>query len=220
MSGMSIQKNDSGAVNALLISLIFSVILLFSAVGFGAWAYSSQQDYKKNSDEKSAKAVAIAVKKTQTEKDNEFLEREKQPLRDYKGLAGLGSISFKYPKTWSATSKDSDSELSLIMHPLIVSTNDKSLYALRVEVINQSYDNLIKQQDANVKKGVVSARPYALPKLPNVVGIRFDGAVSKDKNGSVILLPMRDKTLRISTESQEFKPDFDKIILPEFSYSP
>ena len=220
MSGMSFRTNERGAINGLMLSLILTVTFLLIAVGFGAWAYMSRQDYKLNSDKKSDKAVAIAIQKTKSEKDNEFLEREKEPLRDYSGPVGLGSIAFKYPKTWSATAKDSDSELSLIMHPLVISTNEKSIYALRVEVINQGYDRVVSQQDSNVKKGALTATPFALQKLPNVVGIRFDGQLTKEKNGAMILLPLRDKTLRISTESKDFIGDLDKIILPAFSYSP
>lgn len=214
------KKNENGAINTVLVSLILAILLLLVAVGFGSWAYMSRQDYKENSDKKSDKAVTLAIKETETKKDNEFLEKEKEPLRDYKGPAGLGSITYKYPKTWSATVKDSDSEMSLIMHPLVVPTNEKQVYALRVEVINQTYDKVVSQQDPNVKKGVVSATPYSLKSLPNVVGIRFDGQLTKEKNGSMIMLPIRDKTLRISTESQDFKGDLDKIILPSFSYSP
>ncbi len=35
-------------------------------------------------------------------KDNEFIVREKQPLQTYTGPSAFGSISVKYPKTWSA----------------------------------------------------------------------------------------------------------------------
>lgn len=220
MSNMDLHKNEQGIANPLLIPLILSATFLLFSLGFGVWAFTSQQDYKNNSDKKAEKAASVAVKKAETAKDNEFVEKEKEPYRDYKGLASLGSIAFKYPKTWSISQKDSDSELSLIAHPLVISTNEKSLYALRVEVVGQAYSGLARQQDGNVKKGTVKATPYALPKIPNVVGIRFDGQLTQDKKGSVILLPMRDKTIRISTENPDFRGDLDKIILADFTYSP
>lgn len=214
------RTNEKGEINSTTILLILTILLLLIALGFGAWAYSSRQDFKQNSDKKSDKAVNLAIKETESKKDNEFLEKEKEPLRDYKGPVGLGSISFKYPKTWSATIKDSDEEMSLIMHPLIVSTNEKKTYALRVEVVNESYDKLVDQQETNIKRGFVTATPYSLKSLPNVVGVRIDGQITKEKNGSMILLPLRDKTLRISTESPDFRGDLDKTILPTFSYAP
>lgn len=108
----------------------------------------------------------------------------------------------------------------LIGHPVLVNTNQDQIYALRVEVINQSYKDLSDEFETGVQKGTVKASPYALPKIPKVVGIRFDGQLTNQKNGTVILLPMRDKTIRISTENPDFRGDLDKIILPSFVYNP
>jgi len=36
----------------------------------------------------------------------------------------------------------------------------------------------------------------------------------------MILLPLRDKTLKISTESQQFVGDFDNIILANLKFVP
>ena len=41
---------------------------------------------------------------------------------------------------------------------------------------------------------------------------RIDGAFSKDLRGSVVLMKVRDKTLRFSTDADTFKPDFEAIL--------
>lgn len=212
--------NERGQINGLLIPLILSMLFFFGAVGFGIWAYMGMQDYKTNVDPKIAAAVKVATDKTKTEKDNEFLQREKEPLRDYQGSIALGSITFKYPKTWSGYFKESNTELTLLMHPKLVPGNDKSLYALKVEVLNRAYDRELGTLENGVKNGKMTADPFRLERLPEVLGTRFDGEIATEKKGSMVLLPLRDKTVKISVESEDFMEDFDNIILKNFTFSP
>lgn len=214
------KMNERGGLNVLLIPLILSVVFFFGALGFGIWAFMSRADYKNNSDQKAAAAVQVAVQKANTDKDNEFLQREKEPLRDYQGPDTLGNIQFKYPKTWSGYYKSSDKELSLVMHPKLVNGTDKGNYALRVEVVSNSYDKTVKALETNIKSGKLTSDPFRLDKVPSVVGIKVSGELSNSKKGSMVVLPLRDKTVRISTESEEFTGDFEGIILKNFSFSP
>ncbi len=204
----------------MLIPLILSVVLFFSAVGFGVWAYAGMQDYKNNVDKKIETAVAVAVEQNSTKKDNEFLEKEKLPTRNYKGTAILGSISFDYPKTWSGYFTETDKDLKLIMQQDLVNGDQKRLYPLRVEVLNSPYDTNIKQFESNVKTGKLKATAFRLPKLPDILGTRFDGEFPDTKRGSVILLPQREKTVKISTEFDENLGDLNNIILPSFVFTP
>ena len=73
--------NQDGEVNAVFISLIMAIIFLFAAIGFGAWAYMSRQDYKDNTDAKISAAVVIAKQQESTAKDKQFVKAEKNPLR-------------------------------------------------------------------------------------------------------------------------------------------
>src|SRR5471030_1451582 len=103
MSGMThINKNQNGALNALLIPLILAILLLIGAGAFGAWAFSSRQDYKNNTDQKVAAAVTVAEQKTTETDTAQAAEAAKQPLKPYNGPEAYGSVVIKYPKTWSA----------------------------------------------------------------------------------------------------------------------
>lgn len=206
-------------MNVLLIPLILASVFFFVAVGFGLYAYTQMQDYKNNSDQKSAVAVEAAVAKNSSEKDNEFLEREKEPLRGYQGPAVLGNVSFKYPKTWSVYADDSGDRLSLIMSPIVVVANQKS-YAMRVTVNSDNYDSSVKRYEGRVKSGKARASAYRLESLPETLGTRIDGEIADGVTGSIIILPLRDKTITISTESKDFVNDLNKIILPSFKYNP
>lgn len=204
----------------MLIPLIISIILFFGALAFGVWAYMERADYKERSDKKVSTAVAVAVERTKTDKDNEFIEKEKEPLRTYVGPEALGSISLKYPKTWSVYADEANDKMTVLAHPKVVPADSKSSYALRVEVVEQSYDSVAKSYENNVKSGKLKAIAYALSKLPKEVGMRLDGEIDSNKQGALVILPLRDKTIKISTESTQFLNDFNKIILPNIKFIP
>jgi len=219
MSSMRID-NERGMINVLLIPLIIAVTLLLGSLGFGAWAYMSRQDYKYNSDEKSDAAVEVAVERTKTEKDNEFLEREKEPLREYIGPAALGGMTVKYPKTWSVHVEEKNNQLTALMHPDYVPADPATSYALKIEVINSPYDRVVSSMEGAVKAGKASAEAYNLDMLPDIIGLRVDGQIDSKKEGSAIILPLRDKTIRISSEGADFIGDLDNIILANFTFNP
>ncbi len=214
-------KNQSGQINILLIPLIFSVIFFFGAVGFGVWAYMERQDYKDHSDKKSASAVGVAVKKANSDKDNEFLEREKEPLKGYTGPESLGTISLKYPKTWSMfVDQNNDRGMTVLANRDIVTGGNEASQMLKIEVVQQAYDQVIRGYDSQVKNKKLTAVAYALPKMPKEVGMRFDGAITPSRQGAAVVLPLRDKTIKISTETTDGLKDFNGIILPNFQFQP
>jgi hypothetical protein len=130
-----------------------------------------------------------------------------------------------FPKTWSAYVDESGAGnmgVNGYFYPDIVpATNGKtSTFALRVVVMDQSYNNTMHSYLSFVtaKKGTVVA--YSLPKLPKIVGSRLDGEIQPNKQGSMVILPLRDKTFEVWTESPQFLPDFNNNILPNLTFSP
>lgn len=213
-------NSQSGSLNVLLVPLILSCLLFVSALGFGAWAYMEMQDYKLHTDQKVFQAVEVAKKETESQKDNEFIEKEKEPLIQYKGTADLGGIDFLYPKTWSGYVKSEEGESEYIFHPNVVVGSENGVYALRVTVQSQPYREAVQEFDSAIQEGKAKAVVYKLPKMKDVTGIRINGEIEEGKQGSVIIMPLRDKSIKISTESKDFVGDFDKIILKNFSYNP
>jgi hypothetical protein len=221
---MNLRSSQDGAVNTLLIPLILSILLFFGALGFGLWAYSSREDYRKNVNKKIDEAVEVAVQRAETRKESEFIKREKRPLTTYKGPQSLGSMTVKYPKTWSIYIDETNTgELAAYAHPQFVPANsgrDLPAYALSVEVADKTYDETVSDYDSFVEKGEAKARPYKLPKRPDIVGLRIDGSVSRDHKGAAVIVPLRDKAIVISTLSTQFVGDFDSIILKNFNFIP
>lgn len=216
--------NQKGSINVLAVSLFLVVIALFASIIFGAWAFMSREDYKNNVDQKIAVAQEVTKQQTETAKDNEFQENEKQPLKKYKTPAELSSIEVSYPKTWSAYIDEKaggSSPLVAYFNPQFVpAINNVNLYALRMELSNRTLVDEAKSLDGYVKQGKVTSQPYQSIVKGSGLGIKFEGEIAPKKQGVLVLLPIREKTLKLWTESNDFKNDFENIILKNISYSP
>ena len=217
---MELVKNQNGLANILLLPLIISVVLLVSTIGFAAWAFSSRQDYKNNVDQKIATAVELNTKQVSDKKDNEFLEKEKFPLDNFQGNDQFGAIKVNYPKTWSAYISENDSGAQYIFDPKFVNADQNTSHALRITVESTAYSDAVTFYDSQLLEGELSAKAYSLPRVKNVVGTRFDGTFEEGKQGTVIILPLRDKSIKIYNEVPGLVNDFNNIILENFSFNP
>ena len=220
-----ITKDERGSLNVLLIPLIVVVLVLGATVWFGYWAYSGRQDYKNNSDQKVDAAVTKAVTAEDAKKNAQFAQDEKNPLKVYQGPSAYGSIKLSYPKTWSGYVNSDGSGLGAVdgyFYPGVVPNiqSQSNSFAVRLQVVAQSYSQVMRAFQNNITTGSVKVTPYALPKVPAVIGSRVDGAILQDRQGSMIVLPMRDKTLKLWTEAPAFLNDFNTNILPNFTFSP
>ncbi len=218
-------KLDQQGSAGLLISLVVTVCLLLISFGFGLWAFSSQQNYKNNVDQIVSREVKVAVDKNSTAKDNEFAELQKSPLKSYNGPPAYGSTILKYPKTWSAyvdSSGEGAAPVDAYFNPNYVPSTQTNgvVYALRMQVTSDSYDTELQQFDDQVQAGKVRISPFSFANVKGVVGVKVIGQISENTQGTLILVPLRDKALKLWTESDQYKADFNKYILPNFKFSP
>jgi hypothetical protein len=196
------------------------------ALGFGVWAFMERQDYKNNVEQKIAAAQAVTKQETEEADALKYAEEAKNPLKAHVGPSAFGSVTVAYPKTWSAyisedTTQGKATPVDDYFHPDVVpAAKDGSAYALRVQVLQQPYAEAVKSHTGAIKDGRASAQPYALPKVPDVIGTRIEGELAAKKTGTMIILPLRNVTLQIYTESDTFKPDFNNIILANLTFSP
>lgn len=223
-SPQAYSQQQSRGSKLWLVLFIITLILFLGAAGFGAWAFTERQDYKDNSDQKSAAAVKAAREELAAVKDAEFAEQEKSPLTAYNGPAALGSVGVHYPKTWSAYVEEAgngNTPLDGYLHPNFVpGTRVGIAYALRIQIVENDYSEELKKFDSDVKEGKVKVSPYVAKAVPDSKGARVDGEIDNEIQGSMILLPVRDKTLKIWTEAEQFKKDFNEIILPSLNFTP
>ncbi|HEX9153719.1 MAG TPA: hypothetical protein VF809_02775 [Candidatus Saccharimonadales bacterium] len=224
MSNMN-RLDQRGAINMLLIPLVMLLVFFFGALGFGLWAFSGRNHYKNESDQEVSAAVAKAVTETEAADAAKYAEDAKKPYDVYIGPAAYGNVAISYPKTWSAYVIENDTggkPISGYFQPKVVpSVTDQDVtFALRVELVQTAYDTVLKQFEASVETGKVTVAPYTLPKVPSVVGSRIEGQITPLKQGTMIVLPLRNMTLKIWTESNDFKSDLDTHILPNFTFVP
>jgi hypothetical protein len=221
------RRFERGEINVLLIPLILMVLFFVSAAGFGVWAYTERADYKDNSDQKAAAAAEIARRDEGIIKDKAYAEAEKQPLTSFDGPSAFGSVHVDYPKTWSVyvdSKGDGSQPLDAYFNPRAVpSTGDQTAaYALRIEVVESTYAKVLNAYNSYAKNKQVTVVPYTLPKVPGVVGVKVDGLVrpGKKTTGSMIIMPLRDKTIQVWTENAQSIGDFNSFILPNMTFAP
>jgi hypothetical protein len=227
---LRMQKQDQAGSTSAVLAVVFGILFL-AAASFGAWAFMGRQDYKDNSDKKSAAAVESAKKVQALELQKKFDEDYKNPNKTYQGPVSFGTVTFNYPKTWSAYIDENNSAepINGYLYPdKVPSIQSGTSYALRVELVSSAYSQLVQQFTSQVKSGKLKASAYVPPKMagvPNVQpGTKFDGVVghssSGDQTGSMVVLQVRDKTLKIYTESPNFLADYSAIVLSSLTYSP
>ncbi len=219
-------KNENGSLAIYAVIFILTLALL-GAVIFAGWAFTSRQDFKNNSDQKATAAVQSARKTQEAELQKAFAEQEKKPNKTYKGSATYGTISFDYPKTWSGYVDESGSNepINGFFHPNIVpGLQSKTAYALRVELVDSDYSSILQQHDSQINSGTLKASAYVPPKMAGVaniqVGTRLDGALDQDTTGSMVVIKVRDKTLQIYTESNDYLNDLNNIVLASLTFAP
>lgn len=220
-----IKHNQEGQISAVAVSLIVAILLLLGVLGFAGWAFASRQDYKNNTDQKVAAAVAVAVQKADSAKDVAFAQAEKYPLRTYQGPEAYGSLNIQYPKTWSAYIDDTGNGAALVdgfFDPgSVPSINDQnSVFALRVQVLNTTYSQSLLNLNEQQQSGKITVSAYALPKVPKAIGVKASGTFDNGKAGEMVVLPLRNETLEISTQGANYTADFEQTILPNFSFVP
>jgi hypothetical protein len=212
---------------ALIVTTVVLGIALVGSLAFGYWAFSGRQDYKNNSDKKSATAVTIAKSTQAKELQTQFNEQYKNPNKAYQSSATYGSISFNYPKTWSAYVDESSSSepINGYFHPdQVPGLQSKAALALRVELVSTPYNQVIQSFSGKIKTGILTAVAYIPPKMNGVAnaqaGTRFDGQIAQNQTGSMVVIQVRDKTLEVYTESSTYLSDFNNIILASLKYTP
>lgn len=204
----------NGSANGWMIAAIGFVVLFAIAGALAGWAYILYDEQKSDVEGK-IKVAVIEAKKEQVEEDNKnFEEARKEPRIEFVGPEDYGRVSFMYPRTWSvyvANDASDRKSYEAYFHPVSVPPigNKESRYAYRLEIINKDYDDVLAEYASRLKKGELSS---SAPEFNGNASTRLDGVIAKDVRGSVVLMRVRDKTIRISTDADVFKPDYQAVL--------
>lgn len=211
---MKIDKKERGSVNGWMVGTIGCLILFLIAGSLAIWAYMQYSHEKSNVDSKVAIEVAKG-KSEQAESDQKkFSEEAKNPRIEFVGPSEYGRVSFMYPKTWSVYIENDGSnrgDYKAYLNPVAVpsASNKASRFALRLEIINKNLDTVLNDYQSRLKKGELTS---SSTEFNGISATRIDGTFEKELRGSVVLMKVRDKTIRFSTDADTFKPDFQTIL--------
>jgi hypothetical protein len=212
-------------------AVIFAVLFVLTLI-FGLWTFSKEQDYKKNSDAKSAVAAATAKKQQQVEDQAKYDAANKQPYKTFTGPTVYGTVSFNYPKNWSVylDQTNQNEPVNAYFYPDIVpAINSSAAYPLRLEISSSDYAQIVSQYTQTVTAGSLKSSAYVPPKLTGTAnvqpGVKLDGLFGQQGNssgqqGSMVIIKVRDKTMQIYTQSPDGLTDFNSVVLPSLTFIP
>lgn len=225
-SPVSYNSSPHGGRGSLVI-IILLVILLIGSAAFGLMQFSKAQDYKNNVDKKVGQAVTAKTAQLQAQAQQAF---DAANTYQYQGSPTYGSITFRYPKGWSGyvdTTNQSEPINGYFQPDVVPGVQSKTAFALRLELLAQDYTQVLQQYNSLVQSHKVTAQAYVPPKLQGVVNVQpgtmFKGAVNINdatQNGTMLVIKVRDKTLKIYTESNDYLADFNNVILAGLTFAP
>lgn len=211
---MSRTIRHKGLANSWMIIAVAAITLFLVVAALSVWLFMKYNESRNDVAGKTAVAVAEAEKRQAAELEAKFQEQLKDPRLEFVGPSEYGRVSFMYPRTWSVyVDKDGTDrgDYVVYLHPVTVPPVDRatSRYALRLEILNRDFDTVLKQYETALKKGDLTS---STTEYNGIASTRLDGAFSKELRGSVVLMRVRDKTIRFSTDADTFKPDFAAIL--------
>ena len=213
MTNSLYRNSERGAVTGSLIAIILLSIAVIGCIGLAIWLFI-QYSAERNTVQSQVKvAVAEAVRETSEKEQQKFLEREKEPNRLFAGPDDYGRLTFSYSKQWSVYVADNGSSgtYKAYLHPVTVPSveDDKSRFALRVEISNEQLDSVLSTYEGQIETGDLKSSAVS---VNGHRGTRLDGKFSEDIRGAAVFFKLRDKTIALFTDAETFKPDYDKLI--------
>lgn len=187
------------------------MLLVASLAGF-VWSFSQYKTYKNDADVLIAEAVEQAKAEQATELEAQFQMERDRLYNTYVTDPVLANISLQYPRDWSFYLEQSTTgriQIEAIFHPTVVAKADPGTYGLRLQLLQQLYSDVVDDYQRAIEKGELNATPI---QSNNVDGLRLDGQIDNDHTGALVILPIRDKTLVISTEANDYLSVFNEAI--------
>ena len=205
-------KSGDSSLLKLVIIILFS-LLLIGALLLAYYFFSEYQLMKTDVEAKIDAAVVDANKELSDSLELEFEKREKEPRELFSGPTDYGSLSFRYPKTWSvyiARDAANGGDFEAYLHPREVAPiSDKTPNALRVTIKSEQYENALRHYTSSVERGDLTA---TIIQVNGQDATRYDGKINNNFVGSVVVIKIRDKTATLQTDAEIYREDFDDII--------
>ncbi len=158
-------------------------------------------------------AVAMAVAENTTKMEEVFFEREKNPYKEFLGPSDYGSLSFKYPKTWSVyVERDASNggDFKAYLNPNEVEpVSSETINALRVTIRDEAFDRVVRAYESSVKNGKLQ---FEVRKVGGVSANLYVGQLPNRIYGALVVFKLRDKTVMLQTDAEIHISQFYTIL--------
>lgn len=204
-------EHHHNVLETVILVIISLVAMVF--IGLFIWKYLEWDAVKTNVDGQINEAIAVAVAENTTKLEEEFVEREKYPYKSFTGPTDYGSVSFEYPKTWNlyidADATDGGDYEAYFNPGEVLPVSRSTVNALRLEILNKSFDNVAKSYESDVSSGELT---MVTRKVGSTVANVYTGEISRDMRGIITIFKVRDKTVLIQTDSELFSDEYYKLL--------
>lgn len=204
----------------LIILGVFTLIIFIIMLIFASRAFVNQDQLDKKYQEGSS-AGAESQKAT----DDKAREAEKSSdVRTYTAPAFAGGFRVTLPKHWNlaVTPEESGNTISALANPDYVDTKLEK-YALRFALREQPIDAAKKnfEQFAKEKDPLKRKTTSSEVDVSGIKSTKYTGQISsKITNGTIILVPIRDKTFTIQTDENDKYLDIYNQIVSQLKLNP
>jgi hypothetical protein len=208
---------DNKQYGGISLSIVTIVVLGLLLAGTGAltiWLYGQYNEQRQTIDEKIANATNSAVNEQAKKDEAKYLELSKQPLLKFTGPDEFGRVTFDYPRNWNlyveGDGLDHEPMVAYLNPGFVLPTSDaKNRFALRVRIEQGDVDTYLQTFKKNIAANTVKSSVIT---INGHDGTRLDGEIAKDTRGSMVVFKVDDNVLKISTDAETFRGDFDKLI--------
>lgn len=206
------EKKNAGIITTLflIVAVIVAIVFIYLYIS----KYVEWDNIRTDIDGQVDAAVATAVAENTTKMEAEFAEREKFPYRDFMGPADYGSLSFKYPQTWSVYIEQDaryGGDFIAYLNPVQINPlSDSSINALRVIIRASLFDYVITPYNDSANGGALT---YENRTIGGILANLYRGNLPDSGfQGAAAIFKLRDKTVILQTDAELFIDQFYAIL--------
>ena len=204
-------------------------VLKFAAIGIGVllliaivlffWAFSQWQSARADVEGEIAVAVNAAVEAERQAGDDRCAEQMKTPFMTLQSPVEYGPLIIQYPRNWSVFVESNTigrNYVAYLNYPHVMPLGNDTRHALRVIQYDniREYDTIIQRYNRLVDRRELSVQSFSVESTSGGVhtGLRYDGQFDKNIRGAAVIFKIRDKTVWLRTDSEEYLEDFNRIV--------
>lgn len=178
------------------------------------WALIGKNTAEGEVEQRIAQVVAEAREDQRAADAAAERARLESETRTYTAPAVFGSLNITFPKPWNVfveENESSNTQLDGYIHPGLVrqTVAGNEQYAFRFALERELYTQALSDFKSSNNSNF-TATPIT---VSGIRGTKISGEIDRrGKTGILVLLPVRDKTLRLWTEGSNFTGQYNTII--------